>query len=101
VDLFQHAAKAYKVVVKDLLGCIQQLENAFIADCVIDVCAILASYHDVPVAQHSKLLGGIRRLNLKKLTNLIDCQLALPQSIEDGYSQRMSESLEEVCFKVA
>jgi hypothetical protein len=56
VNLFKHAAHADEVVIEDFFGRIKQLEYAFVAHGVIDVCALFASDNDISVAKHGELL---------------------------------------------
>lgn len=85
---------------EDLLGSIEQLEYAFIAYRVVNVSALFASHHDISVTQHRELLRSISRLDRETLTDLVDCQLALTQRIEDRDSQGMGQRPEEFRFEI-
>jgi hypothetical protein len=99
VNLFKHAAHADEVVIEDFFGRIKQLEYAFVAHGVINVCAFFTSDHDISVAQYGKLLRGVSLLDLKTLADLVDGQLAVAQGIKDRYSQGVSQSFEKVCLE--
>src|SRR6266511_600986 len=101
VNLLQHASDANQVMAEDLLGGIEQLEYALIAYRVVDVGAIFAGHHNIPVTQHRELLRSIRRLDGETLTDLVHCQLALTQCVEDRDSQRVGQRLEELGFENA
>jgi hypothetical protein len=56
MNLLEHALNANQVMAENFFGHIKQLEDAFVADRVVDVGAVLASHHDIPIAQHCELL---------------------------------------------
>ena len=101
MNLLQHASDANQVMAEDLLGGIEELEYAFIAYRVVDVGTVFASHHDIPFTQHRELLRSVSRLDGETLADLVDCQLALTQCVEDGDSQGVGQCLEEFCFEVA
>src|SRR5215211_2850693 len=99
VNLFKHAAHTDEVVIENFFGRIKQLEYAFVAHGVIDVCAFFTSDDDISVAQYSKLLRRVSLLDIKTLADLVDGQLAVSQGVKDRYSQGVSQSLEKVCLE--
>lgn len=101
MDFFEHASDTHQMVAEDLFGNVEQLEDALIAHRVVDIRAILASHHNIPVAEYGKLLRGISVLNVKTLADLIDSQLTLTQCIEDRDSQGVGQGLEEFRFEIA
>jgi hypothetical protein len=101
MDFLEHASDAHQMVAEDLFGNVEQLEDALIAHRVVDIRAILASLHNIPVAKYGKLLRSVSVLNVKTLADLVDSQLTLPQCIEDRDSQGVGQGLEKFRFEIA
>src|SRR5215468_12345058 len=86
MNLFKHATNADEVVIEDLFGCIQQLEHRSITHRIIDVSTLFAGYDNIFVPQDSELLRSVGLLNVETLTDLVDGQFTVAQSVENRYS---------------
>jgi hypothetical protein len=100
VNLLEHATDANEVVVEDLFGCIEQLEDRFVTHRIVDVRTLLPCYDNISVPQDSELLRRVGLLNIETLTNLVDGQFAIAKTIKNRYSQRMSQRLKKLRFEV-
>lgn len=89
------------MAVEYLPGNVEQVEQLWISNRVVDVLTVFSGGENVAIPQHGQLLGKIALLHIQAGAEVIDAHLTLAEFIQDPDTQGVRESFEEFGFELA
>ena len=99
-QLRQQVFQVDQVVVENLLGDIQQLEDFRVADRIENTLPFFPAHNNVPVPQDGQLLGQSALFRVHARTKVIHADFAAAQLVQNSNSQGVRQRFEELRFEL-